>query len=69
MHVLIFGAAGMIGRKLTHALLKRGELRGKAIGRLTLADIVAPETPDFVGEVGWSSELGYGVRPPESSAP
>jgi NADH-quinone oxidoreductase subunit I len=24
---------------------------------------------DFVGEVGWSSELGYGVRPPESSAP
>ena len=24
---------------------------------------------DFVGQVGWSSELGYGVRPPEESAP
>jgi NADH-quinone oxidoreductase subunit I len=24
---------------------------------------------DFVGHVGWSSELGYGVRPPEESAP
>jgi NADH-quinone oxidoreductase subunit I len=24
---------------------------------------------DFVGEVGWSSELGYGVRPPEENAP
>ncbi|MGZ4671433.1 MAG: NuoI/complex I 23 kDa subunit family protein [Ilumatobacteraceae bacterium] len=23
----------------------------------------------FVGQVGWSSELGYGVRPPEESAP
>jgi len=24
---------------------------------------------DFVGEVSWSGELGYGVRPPEESAP
>jgi NADH-quinone oxidoreductase subunit I len=24
---------------------------------------------DFIGEVGWSSELGYGVRPPEEIAP
>jgi len=24
---------------------------------------------DFVGEVSWSSELGYGVRPPEDGAP
>ena len=23
----------------------------------------------FVAEVGWSSELGYGIRPPEESAP
>ena len=24
---------------------------------------------DFVGQVGWSSELGYGVRDPEENAP
>jgi NADH-quinone oxidoreductase subunit I len=24
---------------------------------------------DFVGQVGWSGELGYGVRPPEEPAP
>ncbi|MEY2554008.1 MAG: NADH-quinone oxidoreductase subunit [Ilumatobacteraceae bacterium] len=24
---------------------------------------------DFVGKVGWSSELGYGVRQPEETAP
>jgi D-erythronate 2-dehydrogenase len=41
----------MIGRKLTHALLKRGTIRGRAIGRLVLTDIVAPEKPDFAGDV------------------
>lgn len=51
MDILIIGAAGMIGRKLVHALLKRGEIRGHAIGKLVLADIVAPEKPDFAGEV------------------
>jgi hypothetical protein len=24
---------------------------------------------DFVGKVGWSSDLGYGMRPPESADP
>ena len=24
---------------------------------------------DFVGQVGWSAELGYGTRPAEESAP
>ena len=51
MNILIIGAAGMIGRKLTDALLKRGGIGGRAIGRLTLADIVAPEKPDFSGEI------------------
>jgi nucleoside-diphosphate-sugar epimerase len=45
MHILITGAAGMIGRKLSERLLKDGSLNGKAIERLTLLDIVAPETP------------------------
>ncbi|PWB64731.1 MAG: NAD-dependent epimerase [Bradyrhizobiaceae bacterium] len=45
MHILITGAAGMIGRKLTERLVKSGELNGQAIDRLTLADVVAPAAP------------------------
>lgn len=51
MNILILGAAGMIGRKLVHALLRAGTVGGRQIKRLTLADIVAPEKPDFDGEV------------------
>ena len=51
MHILIIGAAGMVGRKLTQALVKAGEVGGKQIERLTLADIVAAETPAFAGAV------------------
>ena len=51
MNILMIGAAGMIGRKLTHALLARGEIRGRGIDRLTLADIIAPEKPGFKGEI------------------
>ena len=45
MHILITGAAGMIGRKLTARLVKDGGLGGKPIDRLTLIDVVAPEKP------------------------
>jgi nucleoside-diphosphate-sugar epimerase len=45
MHILITGAAGMIGRKLTARLVADGSLDGQAIDRLTLTDIVAPEAP------------------------
>ena len=51
MHVLIIGAAGMVGRKLTAALVKAGQLGDKAIQRLTLADVVAPEAPAFGGKI------------------
>ncbi|MBI4923346.1 MAG: SDR family oxidoreductase [Devosia nanyangense] len=51
MHILIIGAAGMVGRKLTQALVKAGEVGGKPIERLTLADIVAAEAPAFGGAV------------------
>jgi nucleoside-diphosphate-sugar epimerase len=50
MHILIIGAAGMIGRKLTAALVKTGRLAGKEISKLTLADVVAPEAVKFGGE-------------------
>ncbi len=45
MHILIIGAAGMVGRKLTAALAARGTLQGQTIERLTLVDVVAPEPP------------------------
>lgn len=45
MHILITGAAGMIGRKLTARLVEDGGLNGKSIDRLTLIDVVAPEKP------------------------
>ncbi len=45
MHILITGAAGMIGRKLTARLVADGGLDGQAIDRMTLTDIVAPELP------------------------
>jgi D-erythronate 2-dehydrogenase len=52
MHILIIGAAGMVGRKLTAALIKAGRVGGSPIDRLTLADVVAPEgTPPFTGEI------------------
>ncbi|MGC2823057.1 MAG: D-erythronate dehydrogenase [Pseudolabrys sp.] len=52
MHILITGAAGMIGRKLTARLVKNGQLNGQNIGQLTLIDVVAPEKPTgFAGAV------------------
>src|ERR1700722_7003113 len=51
MHVLITGAAGMIGRKLVDRLVADGNLGGRPIAALTLLDIVAPPRPAFAGAV------------------
>src|SRR5438105_398133 len=52
MHVLITGAAGMIGRKLAERLARDGALAGTPVTALTLLDIVAPAEPaGFAGEV------------------
>jgi D-erythronate 2-dehydrogenase len=45
MHILITGAAGMIGRKLTERLARDGGLNGTTIDRLTLVDVVTPQRP------------------------
>jgi D-erythronate 2-dehydrogenase len=45
MHILITGAAGMIGRKLTDRLARDGALAGQAITALTLLDVAAPVKP------------------------
>jgi nucleoside-diphosphate-sugar epimerase len=45
LHILVLGAAGMVGRKLTERLLRDGRLGSRDIARLTLQDVVAPEQP------------------------
>lgn len=46
MHILIIGAAGMVGRKLTGKLVADPSvLGGRAIERLSLVDIVEPQKP------------------------
>lgn len=52
MHILITGAAGMIGRKLTARLVGAGSLNDRAIEKLTLIDVVAPQVSEkFGGDV------------------
>jgi nucleoside-diphosphate-sugar epimerase len=45
MHILITGAAGMIGRKLTERMVVDRALNGEPIDKLTLIDIAAPSRP------------------------
>jgi nucleoside-diphosphate-sugar epimerase len=45
VHILVLGAAGMVGRKLTERLLRDGRLGKSDITRMTLQDVVAPAKP------------------------
>jgi D-erythronate 2-dehydrogenase len=49
LNILVLGAAGMVGRKLTERLLRDGHLGKRDITRLTLQDVVAPAKPDKAG--------------------
>jgi D-erythronate 2-dehydrogenase len=53
MHVLMTGAAGMLGRKLTDQLMRDGRIGPQAITQLTLIDITAPQPSGaaFAGKV------------------
>jgi nucleoside-diphosphate-sugar epimerase len=56
MHILVTGAAGMIGRKLTARLVELGALNGQPIEKLTLIDVSAPLRPEnFGGQVETSA--------------
>ena len=51
MHILVTGAAGMLGRKLTERLVRDGGLNGQQIDKLTLLDVVPPTNPtSFAGK-------------------
>lgn len=49
MHVLITGAAGMIGQRLAARIAREGACAGKPLTRLTLTDVVAPPRPAGFG--------------------
>ncbi len=52
MHILVIGAAGMLGRKLIAKLVRDGGPQGQAVARLTLADVVPPAAPEgYAGPV------------------
>jgi D-erythronate 2-dehydrogenase len=56
MQVLIFGAAGMIGRKLAQHFARAGQLAGRAVTALSLVDVTTPEFPaGFGGSVSLAS--------------
>eukprot|EP01037_Dinobryon_pediforme_P023175 gene23175-24544_t len=45
MHILIIGAAGMVGSKLTHRLVADGALGGREITAMTLQDVLVQAFP------------------------
>jgi D-erythronate 2-dehydrogenase len=45
LHILVLGAAGMVGRKLTERLARDGRLGARDIAKMTLQDVVAPAAP------------------------
>ncbi len=49
MHILVLGAAGMVGRKFVERLARDGRLGKSEITRLTLHDVVAPKKPENAG--------------------
>lgn len=57
MHILIIGASGMLGTRLTSALVKVGLISGHKISKITRQDIVLappPASSDFVIETQMS---------------
>ncbi|MGL5138537.1 MAG: D-erythronate dehydrogenase [Beijerinckiaceae bacterium] len=45
MHILVLGAAGMVGRKFLERLARDGHLGGKDVAKVTAHDIVSPSAP------------------------
>src|SRR6266511_108608 len=66
VQILITGAAGMIGRKLTERLGKEGALGGKPIDKLTLLDVVSPaKQENFKGK---AETVAANLASPEEAA-
>jgi nucleoside-diphosphate-sugar epimerase len=66
VHILITGAAGMIGRKLTERLGRDSELKGQRIDKLTLVDVVPPS--DAARFAGKSKTVAVDLAAPGQAA-
>ncbi|MEL7155727.1 MAG: hypothetical protein AAFN30_03910 [Actinomycetota bacterium] len=53
MRVLITGAAGMIGAKLTAALVAQGAIGGRAVTAIDLVDVVARPDAETAAASTW----------------
>jgi D-erythronate 2-dehydrogenase len=67
MHVMVIGAAGMIGRKLAQSLAADAKAIGAEIERLTLVDVVAPSVPAAFLSIGEALEVD--LSQPSTAAP
>jgi nucleoside-diphosphate-sugar epimerase len=66
MHILITGAAGMVGRKLSERLVADKGLNGKPVDKLTVVDVTAPAAPaGFTGKV---DAYAADISAPETAA-
>ncbi len=45
MHILILGAAGMVGRKFLERLAREGRIGGREVAKVTAHDVVAAQKP------------------------
>lgn len=57
MHVLVIGAAGMIGRKLVARIAREGAIGGRPVERLSLVDVVAPTAPGGMAAECWAADI------------
>jgi nucleoside-diphosphate-sugar epimerase len=57
MHLLITGGAGFVGARLARTLLQRGQLDGRAITRIVLAD-QAPAPADLLADARIEARVG-----------
>lgn len=65
MHVLVIGAAGMLGRKLAQRIAADGAIGGAEVTKLTLADVIEPAAPE--GFAGAVETMALDIARPESA--
>ncbi|MGH9917107.1 MAG: D-erythronate dehydrogenase, partial [Pyrinomonadaceae bacterium] len=54
MHVLVIGAAGMVGRKLLDKIAAEDGILGGGIDKLTLVDVIEPAAPAVLAGISIS---------------
>ncbi|PWS34732.1 NAD-dependent epimerase [Falsiroseomonas bella] len=60
MHVLVIGAAGMVGRKLVARIAADGAVGGRPVTKLSLMDVIAPQLPEGMAGEAWAADISAG---------